>query len=72
MVEFEQALAACEETGTPVQVHIAQRAIARCLRSLSRLGEALAIQERLARDDPPDPFVNEEIALLREALAGRG
>jgi tetratricopeptide (TPR) repeat protein len=70
--EFEAALAAYEESGTPVQVHIAHWAIARCLRSLGQYGEALAIQERLARDDPPDPFVDEEIAVLREAIADQG
>jgi tetratricopeptide (TPR) repeat protein len=63
---FRAALAAFEETGTPEQVHIARWTIARCLRSLGRNPEALAIQVQLAIADPPDPYVDEEIALLRD------
>ena len=63
---FESALMACERTGTLNQVHIARWTVARCLRSLWRLEEALAIQQRLRRDDEPDAFVDEEIAILEE------
>jgi tetratricopeptide (TPR) repeat protein len=72
LAEFERALGAFEETGTPDQVHIAHWTVARCLRSLGRLDQALAIQERLKADDPADEYVDEEIALLREAIGGAG
>jgi tetratricopeptide (TPR) repeat protein len=63
--QFEAALAAFTEHGTPFQIHVAHWTIARCLRSLGRLDEALAIQRRLAEEDYPDPYVDEEIAILR-------
>lgn len=69
LAEFAAALTAYQRTGTPMQVHVAHWAIARCLRSLGRYREALEIQERLARQDPPDAFVAEELGLLREAIA---
>ena len=64
LTEFEFARDVFEESGTPEQVHIAWWSVARCLRSLGRREEALAIQRRLAADDPPDEYVAEEIAEL--------
>jgi len=53
-------------------VHIAKWSVARCLRSLGRHDEALAILEALEREGraagKPDPYVDEEIAANR---AGR-
>ncbi len=72
LAEFERALDAYEETGTPEQVHIAQWTVARCLRSLGRHAEALAIQERLKANDPADEYVDEEIGLLRQAMGDGG
>lgn len=66
--QFELALAAYEAQGSAQQVHIARWAVARCLRSLKRYREALQIQERLGAEDPDDPHVDEELALLREEL----
>jgi tetratricopeptide (TPR) repeat protein len=64
LVEFNLALGIFQETGTPEQIHIAWWSVARCLRSLGRNGEARAIQQRLAAEDPPDPYVDEELAAL--------
>ena len=64
LTEFELARDVFEETGTPEQVHIAWWSVARCLRSLGRREEALAIQRRLAADDPLDEYVAEEIEEL--------
>jgi tetratricopeptide (TPR) repeat protein len=61
---FERALAIYQESGRPDQVHLAWWSVARCYRSLGRREEALAIQRRLAAEDPPDEYVAEEIAAL--------
>lgn len=73
--EFEKALATFERardmyvlSGTPDQVHIAWWSVARSLRSLNRLHEALDIQTQLAADDPPDEYVIEEIANLERLI----
>lgn len=68
LAQFEAALAAFGENGTPFQIHVAHWTVARCLRSLGRLDEALAIQRRLATEDDPDPYVDEEMALLERDL----
>jgi tetratricopeptide (TPR) repeat protein len=65
---FERALELRKAEGTPFQVHVARWAVARCLRSLGRNAEALAIQEDLAKADPPDKYVDEEIAELRKTF----
>ncbi|MBK8740901.1 MAG: tetratricopeptide repeat protein [Betaproteobacteria bacterium] len=62
---FQKALAAAEARGRPEAVRIAQWTIARCLRSLGRVDEALQRQLAL-RDDPAatsagDGYVHEEI-----------
>jgi tetratricopeptide (TPR) repeat protein len=63
--EFELADAAARAYGSVDQQQIAQWAIARCLRSLGRIDEALTIQLALAELRPDDEYVREEIALLR-------
>jgi tetratricopeptide (TPR) repeat protein len=65
LAEFELADAAAKAHGTQEQQHVAQWAIARCLRSLGRIPEALAIQEQLFAADPTDEYVVEELAALR-------
>jgi hypothetical protein len=53
------------DTGTADQLHVAQWAVARCLRSLGRLEEAREIQERLFAARPDDEYVVSELAELR-------
>jgi tetratricopeptide (TPR) repeat protein len=65
--QFHLALAAFQAGGTATQVHNARWAVARCLRSLARYEDALTIQQRLRDEDPPDPYVDEEIAALERA-----
>ena len=64
LTEFERAAAAADEHGSTEQREIAQWAIARCLRSLGRRDEALAIQRHLAVVRPDDPYVREELDAL--------
>lgn len=64
LAEFELADAAAQAFGNPEQQHAAQWAIGRCLRSLGRTAEALAIQRRLLAEVPDDTYVLEEIAAL--------
>jgi tetratricopeptide (TPR) repeat protein len=65
---FERALAAREEAGAVGPIRIARWAIARALRSLGRLDEALAIQRSLAEehaaDGTSDGYVSEELGEL--------
>lgn len=69
--EFQRADAAALAHGTSEQQQIAQWAIARCLRSLGRTAEALAIQEQLVLLRPDDEYVREELALLRATAPPR-
>jgi tetratricopeptide (TPR) repeat protein len=64
---WERALAARLERGDAEQVRIARWTLARGLRSLGRLDDALAIQRSLA-DGPPDGYVEEELGELLLAL----
>jgi tetratricopeptide (TPR) repeat protein len=66
---FERALELRKTEGTPFQVHVARWSVARCLRSLGRNAEALAIQDELAKSMPDDKYVHEEIAELRKVAA---
>jgi tetratricopeptide (TPR) repeat protein len=68
---FEKALPAWQVRGGAEKVRIAWWSIARAYRSLGRLDEALAIQQRLEREttDDPDGFVYEE---LGEILLAKG
>jgi tetratricopeptide (TPR) repeat protein len=68
---FERALELRRTEGTPFQIHVARWSVARCLRSLGRNAEALAIQEELAAGMPDDTYVREELAELRKAAAER-
>ena len=65
--EFHGALDAYRAAGTDEQVRVARWAIARCLRSLRRYDEALAIQTELA-EGPSDGYVDEEIGELLLAM----
>ncbi|MHC4414048.1 MAG: tetratricopeptide repeat protein [Planctomycetota bacterium] len=69
---FEAALAHRREQGKAKDVRVARWCVARCLRSLARPAEALAIQRELeaevAETDAPDGFVEEEIAECLHAL----
>lgn len=56
---FQRALREREAEGTAEQVHIAQWAVGRCLRSMGRFEEALAIMRVLA-GAPDDGYVQEE------------
>ena len=63
---FKHALAAREAEGVPGPIRIARWCIGRCVRSLGRADEALAIQLGLRAEceaaGTPDPYVSEEIA----------
>lgn len=71
---FEDAQAAWTARGKPKQIQAAKWAVARCLRSLGRHAEALAILYALesehAADGTTDPSVTEEIAGNVAALGG--
>lgn len=60
---FQRAVALRENAGQPGPLRIARYAVGRCLRSLGRAAEALAIQEILVVEDPEDGFFQEETAL---------
>lgn len=63
---FREAQVAWTAQGKPRQVHVARWSVARCLRSLGRHEEALAILRPLAdggrASGTPDPYVDDEIA----------
>lgn len=63
---FQAALACRIEEGKPEEIGIARWCIARCLRSLGRVDEALTMQRELEREHAaagrPDGYVSEEIA----------
>jgi tetratricopeptide (TPR) repeat protein len=69
---FEEALRLRREDGTPEDVRVARWCVARCLRSLERYDDALAIQRELEAEiaDQPDPdgYVYEELAECLYAL----
>jgi tetratricopeptide (TPR) repeat protein len=71
LVEFEDALWAANSVGSDTQRFTARWAIGRCLRSLGRVDEALSMQEALFDEDPTDPYVAEELAVLRADQPGR-
>ena len=65
---LQAAVPAAERNGSPERVRIAHWMVARTLRDLGRTAEALAIQQRLERENAeagtPDPYVFEELAHL--------
>ena len=73
---FEVALALRTAEKHPARIHVAQWCVARCLRSLGRIDEALAMQRALKAaceiGGEPDPYVNEEIAACELALQQKG
>jgi tetratricopeptide (TPR) repeat protein len=75
LAAFERALQIRRERGQIAETRIAEWCVARAMRSLGRIDEALAIQRRLAAElvaaGEHDPYVDEEIAECLAALAGR-
>lgn len=65
---FQQALAFRLEQGVPKPIHIAKWSVARCLRSLGRIDEALAIQRELLASSESDGYVEEEMGECLFAL----
>lgn len=61
---FERALDYAKEVGTSDQRFIESWAIARCLRSLGRMDEALVLLQKLAEKRPDDEYVAAELAAL--------
>ena len=70
---FQKALQARQESGTKSDIRVARWCVARALRSLGRLDEALKTQETLLlegkAENAPDGYVEEEIG---ECLLGLG
>ena len=70
---FEEALDARQAQGKTVEIQVARWCVARTLRTVGRVDEALAIQLSLADEHAAagtsDPYVDEEIAACRAALA---
>jgi tetratricopeptide (TPR) repeat protein len=68
LAEFQRALELREEQGEQEPIWIARWCVARCLRELDRTDEALAMQLALQAErdaaGSPDPYVDEELALL--------
>lgn len=75
LASFEAAVPLREKQGNPRGVRIARWTVARCLRSLGRLQEALAVQRRLERQwaeaGETSGYVYEEIAECLHALGRR-
>lgn len=70
---FENALTGRVELGKPADIRIARWCVGRCLRSLGRLEEALALQQMLlaestAAGETADGYTHEEIAECLHAL----
>jgi len=68
LAEFEQALVVASTVGTPEQRFIGRWGVARCLRTLGRDAEALAIQQELAAERPDEEYVSAELAVLADAV----
>jgi len=65
---FTGALAFRQTQGNPENIKIARWSVAKTLRVLGRVGEALVIQRELENLDDPDGFTLEEIAECLYAL----
>lgn len=69
---FERARDFRAEQGQVREEQIARWCIARCLRELGRIEEALQLQSDLAAEvEEPDPYLHEELALLNQARNDR-
>lgn len=68
LTHFRAAHDAAVAVGTPDQERIARWAVARCLRELGRVTEALEIQRGLAAEGHETPYVAEEIAILEDHI----
>lgn len=73
LAHFERALACRVEAGDPREIRIARWCIARCLRSLGRIEQALKIQRQLlgdleSRGKTADGYVHEELGECLLAL----
>ena len=68
LAAFVRALASYEAEGDPERIRIARWTVARGLRAVDRLPEALAIQRDLEANGPADGYVHEELAELLAAL----
>lgn len=69
---FQRALTLRQEQGDPLRIHQAHWCLARCLRSLGRVEEALTIQRRLRETGPKDVYVESEIAECEKVLGREG
>ena len=76
LIYFEQALQHRRAQGKADDIRIARWCIARCLRSLNRVEEALAAQRELEKQiadaENPDGYVYEELAECLHALGRTG
>ncbi|MCH8261237.1 MAG: tetratricopeptide repeat protein [Planctomycetes bacterium] len=72
LIYFEQALQHRRAQGKADDIRIARWCIARCLRSLDRVEEALAVQreleQQIAEIEDPDGYIYEELAECLQAL----
>jgi tetratricopeptide (TPR) repeat protein len=75
LATFEQALAVREKQGEPGPTRVARWMVGWALRNLGRTDEALAVQTALRAEleaaGEEDPYVDEELALLREGQTRR-
>lgn len=67
LAEFEAALDSARAYGTDEQRFTAAWTVARCLRELGRVSEAVAIQRSLAAEQPENESVVAELAALTDA-----
>jgi tetratricopeptide (TPR) repeat protein len=64
LMEFERAVAVADRYGSTEQQHVTRWSVARCLRTLGRTDEALALQRELLAARPDDAYVIAEIEAL--------
>ncbi len=67
LMEFERAVKIADRHGSAEQRQVTRWSVARCLRTLGRTDEALALQRELAVLRPDDPYVRAEIEALTAA-----